>query len=161
MDRPWKRTFLGYTFTTHHKPKPKVSPKSLKRLMERLRPVLRRGRGRSLAAVIKELNPILRGWVAYYRMSGVKAGFEKLDAWIRRKLRCIVWRQWKTPRTRFKKLLEHGANRARAAAGAWNGRGPWRNAGAPHMNLVRPNSWFRDMGLVNLVDEHRRLARST
>jgi RNA-directed DNA polymerase len=161
VDRPWKRTFLGYSFTNHHKPKPKVAPKSFKRLKDRLQPVLQRGRGRSLAMVIKELNPILRGWVAYYRMSGVKAGFDELDAWIRRKLRCIVWRQWKTPRTRFEKLQEHGANRARAAAAAWNGRGPWWNAGAAHMNLVRPTRWFRDMGLVSLVEEHRRLARST
>ena len=160
VDRPWRRVFLGYSFTSHHKPKPKVAPKSLKRLKDRLRPMLRRGRGRSLAQVVKDLNPVLRGWVAYYRMSGVKAGFESLDAWIRRKLRCIVWRQWKTPRTRFNKLQEHGANRTRAAAAAWNGRGPWWNAGASHMNLVRPNRWFRDMGLVSLLDEYRRLERS-
>lgn len=161
VDRPWRRTFLGYSFTHHHKPKPKVAPKSLKRLKARLGPVLRRGRGRSLAHVIEELNPILRGWVAYYRMSGVKAGFEKLDTWIRRKLRCIVWRQWKTSRTRFNKLQEHGVNRNRAAKAAWNGRGPWWNAGASHMNLVRPTRWFRDMGLVSLLEEHRRLKRST
>lgn len=103
---------------------------------------------------------MLRGWVAYYRMSVVKAGLEMLDAWIRRKLRCIVWRQWKTSRTRFNKLQEHGANRKRAAAAAWNGRGPWWNAGASHMNLVRPTRWFRDLGLVSLLDEYRRLERS-
>ena len=160
VDRPWKRSFLGYSFTNHYKPKPKVAPKSFKRLKARLQPVLRRGRGQSPAHVIEALNLILRGWAAYYRMSGVKAGFAEMDAWIRRKLRCIVWRQWKTPRTRFNKLQEHGANRARAAAAAWNGRGPWRNAGAAHMNLVRPNGWFRDLGLVSLLEEHRRLARS-
>jgi len=132
--RPWSRSFLGYTVTTHRQPKLKVSPESVKRLKEKLRTLLRRGRGRRLGTVCEDLSPIIRGWVAYYRLSEVKASFEMLDKWLRRKLRAILWRQWKKPWTRVKKLVKRGIARERARISAGNGRGPWWNARASHMN---------------------------
>ena len=104
------------------------------RLKDRLREVFRRGRGRSLATVIDRATPILRGWIAYFRLSQVKGVFEELDGWLRRKLRVILWRQWKWPRTRIRKLLQRGLDRHWAWRSAMNGRGPWWNAGANHMN---------------------------
>ena len=101
---------------------------------------------------------MIRGWVAYFRLSEVKVGFEALGAWIRRKLRCILWRQWKRPRTRAKKLLALGLDRARANASAGNGRGPWCNAGASHMNHAVQISMLLRQGLLSLLDEHRRVA---
>lgn len=159
--RPWERKFLGYSVTVHREPRLKVSPKSALRLKGKLRPILRRGRGRNLGGVIKELNPVLRGWVAYYRLATVKVSFEDLDQWVRRKLRCILWRQWKRPKTRFKELRKRGLDAARAKASAGNGRGPWWNAGASHMNAAIKNADLRRMGLVSLLDEHARLARSS
>ena len=156
--RPWTRSFLGYTVTTHRQPKLKVAPTSVKRLKEKLRTLFRRGRGRSLYHVCRELGPIIRGWVAYYRLSEVKASFETLDKWLRRKLRCILWRQWKNPRTRAKKLVKRGIERVRAYASAFNGRGPWWNAGGSHMNQAIPTSYLRGTGLLSLIDEHRRRA---
>jgi RNA-directed DNA polymerase len=158
--RPWQRKFLGYTVTSNTKPKLKVAPESLRRLRSKLRPVWRRGRGRNLANTIAELNPILRGWVAYYRMVDTKGDFEKLDAWARRKLRAILWRQWKRPSTRLQKLHQRGVDAGRAYAGAMNSRGPWSNAGSSHMNQAVPNEALRQQGLVSLLEEHRRLARS-
>jgi RNA-directed DNA polymerase len=159
--RPWERKFLGYTVTVHREPKLKVAPQSVKRLRGKLRPILRRGRGRNLVGVVEELNLVVRGWVAYFRMVGVKASFEELDAWVRRKLRAILWRQWKRPRTRLRELRRRGLDEARAAASAYNGRGPWWNAGASHMNEAVPTAALRRMGLVSFVDEHRRLARAS
>lgn len=101
---------------------------------------------------------MLRGWVAYFRLVEVRGSLEELDAWIRRKLRCILWRQWKRPRTRLAKLRRHGLDPTRAAVSAYNGRGPWWNAGASHMNQAVPTSMLCRMGLVSLLDEHRRLA---
>ncbi len=158
VDRPWKRQFLGYTVTHHLKPKLKVSPKSVRRLKAKLRILFRRGRGRNLTRTCRELSLQLRGWVAYYRMAEVTTSFEELDAWIRRKLRCILWRQWKRPRTRARKLIRSGLAVANARRSAWNGRGPWWNAGASHMNQAVPNLTLRCMGLVSLFNEHRRLA---
>jgi RNA-directed DNA polymerase len=130
----------------------------VKRLKDKLRPMLRAGRGRSLARVCRELGPVLRGWVAYYRLSGVKAAFEALDEWLRRKLRCIVWRQWRRARTCFKELCRAGLDQKRAAASAYNGHGPWWNAGASHMNQALPTRTLRKLGLLCLLEEHRRLA---
>ncbi len=114
VERPWKRTFLGYSMTHHHKARLKVAAPSVARLKDKLREVFRRGRGRSLAKVIEEITPILRGWTAYFRLAEVKGGFEDLDGWVRRKLRVILWRQWKRPRTRARKLMQ---TRTRQGAG--------------------------------------------
>jgi len=157
VDRPWKRKFLGYTNTTNRKPKLKPDPKSVKRLKMKLKDLFRRGRGWSLARTIRELNPILRGWGHYFRLADVEGVFEELDSWIRRRLRVLIWRQWKRPRTRFNELRKRGLDEARAATSAYNGFGPWWNAGASHMNQAVPISTLNPMGLVNLLDQHRRL----
>ncbi len=157
--RPWNRTFLGYTVTSNRQPKLKVAPQSVKRLKAKLRPTLRRGRGQSLGRVVESLIPVLRGWVAYYKLAEVKASFERLDQWLRRKLRCILWRQWKRRRTQFKELCRRGLDHERARRSAWNGRGPWYNAAASHMNQAVPISELRGLGLISLMEEHRRLTR--
>jgi len=158
VDRPWNRKFLGYTMTSHHRTKLKVSPQSVKRAKAHIKEIVRKGRGRSLPKVIGEITPFLRGWVAYFRLSQVKNIFEELDKWIRRKLRCILWRQWKKPRTRAGKMIRLGVERARALASASNGRGPWWNAGASHMNAAVTVKWLDQRGLTSLLAEHQRLA---
>jgi len=160
VDRPWKRKFLGYTFTMHFQPKLKVAPQSVKRLKEKLRAMFRRGRGRNLAGFLKELRPVLTGWVSYYRKSEVRVTFEQLDQWIRRKLRAILWRQWKRPRTRVKELMCRGLAEATACISAYNGRGPWWNAGASHMNRAVPTRYLREQGLVILQETQQRLERT-
>ncbi len=161
VDRPWKRKFLGYGTTAGRKPKLKPDRKSVKRLKSKLRTLFRRGRGRSLARTVEELNPILRGWVNYYRLAEVKGVFEELDQWTRRRLRLILWRQWKHPRTRFKKLRKRGLDCDRAKRSAYNGRGPWWNAGARHMNQAVPTSTLVRIGLVSLLQQHRRLVSAS
>jgi hypothetical protein len=91
----------------------------------------------------------------------IRASFEMLDMWLRRKLRCILWRQWKRAPTRMKELRRRGLSEERAAVSAYNGYGPWWNAGASHMNQAVPTAVFRRLGLVSFIEEHRRLARST
>jgi RNA-directed DNA polymerase len=156
VDRPWNRKFLGYTMTSHQSPKLKVSPKSIKRAKARVKEIARKGRGRSLPKVIVDMTTYLRGWVSYFRMSQVRIAFEELDQWIRRKLRCTLWRQWKKPRTRAKKLIQLGIEKARAFTSAYNGRGAWWNAGASHMNAAVTAKWLQQQGLMSLLAEHRR-----
>lgn len=158
VDRPWKRKFLGYTVSFHRHPKLKVAPESVKRLKAKIRPLFRTGRGCSLRQTLEKLAPLLRGWAAYFRLSEVKASLESLDQWLRRKLRCLLWRQWRRPRTRAREMIRRGLERARAWTSAFNGHGPWWNAGASHMNQAVPTGELRRLGLVSLIDEHRRLA---
>ena len=159
--RPWERKFLGYSVTTNRTPRLKVAPESVKRLKEKLQLVFRRGRGRRLDRVIEELNPVIRGWVAYFRMSDVRKSFEELDGWSGRKLRCLLWRQWKRPWTRRARLIARGLSEEQASVSAYNGHGPWWNAGASHMNQAIPTHYLRAHGLLSFLEEHRRLACST
>jgi RNA-directed DNA polymerase len=161
VDRPWNRKFLGYTVTPHYQPKLKVSPQSVSRLKDKLREMFRRGRGRSLRRVLEDLRPVLRGWVSYYRKSQIRITFEELDQWMRRKLRAILWRQWKRPWTRARELIRRGLARARAWTSATNGHGPWWNAGASHMNQAVPTRYLHQLGLVSLITESQRLQRLT
>jgi RNA-directed DNA polymerase len=157
VGRPWERKFLGYSVWMNRTPKLKVSPQSIKRLKEHLQTLLQKGRGRNLETVIGDLSRIIRGWVAYFRFVEVTAGFEMLDQWVRRKLRVILWRQWKNPKTRLKKLRGLGLDQERALRSAWNGRGPWWNAGASHMNEAVSTRLLRAWGLVSFLEEHGRL----
>ncbi len=155
--RPWDRKFLGYSMTFHKQPRLKVAPAVVDRMKAKLREQFRMGRGRSIRRVIEELTPVLRGWVKYFRLAEVKGIFEELDGWVRRKLRCILWRQWKRTYTRAKNLMKHGLDKDRALQSAMNGRGPWWNSGASHMNQCFPKRFFDRLGLVSLLTQLRRL----
>jgi len=155
--RPWERKFLGYSVTWHRFPRLKVSPESVKRFKAALRPAFRAGRGRRLDIVIRDLTPKLRGWIAYFRLAEVKGLFDELDQWIRRKMRALLWRRWKHWKTRIKELIRRGLSPPRAVRSATNGRGPWWNAGARHMNRAVPTAELRQHGLISLLAEHQRL----
>ena len=131
--RPWARKFLGYSFTVHRGGRLRVAPESVQRVTTRIRELLRSGRGRSLAHTIETLNPQLRSSINYFQLTQSKSVLEELDGWVRRRLRCLLWRQWKRPRTRERKLLALGPDAERAWCSAMNGRSPWWNAGAHHM----------------------------
>ncbi len=158
VGRPWQRKFLGYSMTMHKQPRLKVAPASVHRLKSKLRAEFRRGRGRNLGRFITEdLKPLLKGWINYFRLAETKKIFDELDGWIRRKLRNILWRQWKRPWTRARKLMKLGLDEARAWRSAKNERGPWWNSGASHINQALPGKFFDNLGLVNLQNELRRL----
>lgn len=154
--RPWKRKFLGYSFTWHHKARLKIADGSLKRLKDKVREIVVGNASRNLDDAINELNPVLRGWTSYFRLTEVKGVLQDLDGWIRRKLRCLLWRQWKRPATRRKRLQARGLDDQRAWKSAVNGRGPWWNAGASHMNAAYPKSFFDVLGLVSLLETRQR-----
>jgi len=154
VDRPWNRTFLGYTFTSEKRCRVRVAVKSVKRFRSHLKGLFRMGRGRNLSRFIREdLNPVLRGWMNYFILTEIKGVADRLDQWIRRRLRLILWRQWKRPWTRFKKLRQLGISEKRAAASAFNGHGPWYNSGASHMNKALPQRYFDSLGLYSLLNK--------
>ena len=152
IGRPWKLKFLSYSMTSDGKPRLKVSEQAVKRLQMSLREIFRKMAGHSISKTIEKLSPKLRGWVNYFKLAEVKNTFEELDGWIRRKLRCSLWRQWKRTHTRVKNLVQRGLTEARAWQSAGNGRGPWWNAGASHMNEAFKKAYFDKMGLVSLLD---------
>lgn len=157
--RPWERKFLGYSLTWHRDARVRIADSSLKRLRGAIREQMRAGRGRSLAATVATLNPVLRGWMAYFRLTEVKGVLQELDGWLRRRLRCLLWRHGKRVHAHARMLMKRGLTEERAWRSATNGRGAWWNAGASHMHAAFPKAFFDSLGLVSLVDAHQRFQR--
>lgn len=153
VERPWKRKFLGFSLTNQKQSRIRVAPESVRKFKEAIRVHLGKGRGENTATTLKKLQPKLRGWAGYFSIAQTRAVFEELDQWIRRKLRSIEWRKWKRPRTRYKRLKALGLAQSKAKISAFNGRGPWWNAGASHMNAALPTAYFRKLGLISLLEE--------
>jgi RNA-directed DNA polymerase len=158
VGRPADRKFLGYTvISSDDRAYLKVAPAVVKRFRGDLRAVFRRGRGRSIGRIIEELNPKLRGWMAYFRHIRGARVLDELDGWIRRHLRQIVWLQWKRSFTRAMNLMRLGLSEKRAWNTAQNGRGSWWSAGSQYLNQALPVRLFARLGLISLVSYYHRL----
>ncbi len=154
VDRPSRRTFLGYSFTAHKEPRLRIPKETIQRFKSKCKQLFRQGRGRNLGKFINEdLNPVIQGWINYFGQAEVKGFAEELDGWIRRRLRLILWRQWKRSKTRYRKLLSAGLSLERAKTSSANGRGPWWNSGASHMNDAFRKKFFDNHGLVCMLDK--------
>lgn len=156
-----RRKFLGYAMTFDKDARLKPAAIAVERFKGKVRALFRQGRGRNVERFITDdLNTLLRGWADYFRLSQVKVVFVELDEWIRRKLRCLIWRQWKRPRTRYRKLLTMGIPEETAWKSANNGRGPWWNSVHAHMTTAFPNRYFDRVGLISLRQRVLRTAKA-
>ena len=160
VDRPWKRKFLGFSFTWHRQPKIRVSPKSLKRFKDKVRILTKRSRGQSMEERLEKLNAYLRGWSGYYRRAETRSVFAELDEWIRRRLRMCLLKQWKKSKTKRRKLVGLGIPEDWARNISGSRKGYWRLALTPQMNKALGLAYWRDQGLVSLVERYD-LLRST
>ena len=148
--RPVKRKFLGFSFTKGKQPRRRSAPQSRTRFRSRVRELTRRTRGRSLAQVIEELNVYLVGWRGYFGFCETPSVLRELDQWTRRRLRAIVWKQWKSGPTRFAKLRRRGVGPVLAAKAASSPRGPWRLSNSPALAMALPNALFKSLGLATV-----------
>jgi len=157
----WICDYLGYGMSWHQQPRLRIATLSLRRLRDRLKELLRGARGRKISNVIERINPVLRGWAGYFKLTQGKRALETIDGWVRHKLRCVLWRQWKRPLTRARNLIRLGLDEARAWKSATNGMGAWWNSGAPHVNHALPKKLWDGLGLVSILDTINRLSRIT
>ncbi len=151
--RPWKRTFLGFTFIkVHGVMRIHIPDSSLDKFRHKVKVLLHKGRGRNVSRFIREgLNPLLRGWLNYFRPGMSKRILRQLDFWIRRRMRCLIWRQWKRPATRIRKLLSLGCSEEQSRTG-WTRRGPWPCAGMPALKQTLDPAYFRKLHLFGLLE---------
>ena len=149
--RPWERKFLGFSFTAKEPQRRRIAPRSIVRFKERVRELTRRTRGVSLQGMVEELNVYLRGWHGYFRFCQTPSVLVDLDSWIRRKLRCVIWKQWNRGRTRYQELRKRGVNAALAAKTAGSPHGPWRLSHSPGLCVAFPNAYFDGIGLFRLA----------
>lgn len=156
MGRPWGRKLLGFTFTNHKKPKRRIAPTALKKVKDRIRKFTSRNRGGSLAQIGEELASYLRGWISYYSYCETPTVLQDLEKWMRRKLRCLIWKRWRRGTTRYKRLRQLGLTWAEAREVARDrARGPWRMSQHILINKALTVANFRLLGLPNLVKAMR------
>ncbi len=148
VGRPQDRKFLGYSFTGgRHPNRRKIAPESLKRFKIRIRQLTRRTWSISLEDRLERLGRYLMGWRGYYGFCETTSVLRDLDSWIRRRLRCVVWTQWKRYRTRKRELIKLGLSESLAHNTAWSAKGPWRNSHTPGLNVVLNKDYFMEQGL--------------
>jgi RNA-directed DNA polymerase len=149
--KPQVRKFLGFSFTSGKELKRKIAPKALDRFKARVREITLGSRGRSMEQVMEELARYLKGWRAYYGFCETSAVLRHLDSWIRRRVRCAFWQQWKTGRKRYAELVRRGVSEEAAAKTAGSRRGPWRVSQSPALNQALSNAHLTWLGLPSLV----------
>src|ERR1700740_1703210 len=149
--RPQERKFLGFSFTYGAKPKRRIAPKALLRCKQRVRELTQRTLGISLEQMTKELTSYLRGWRSYFGYSQTPSVLERLDHWIRRRLRSVIWKQWKRSKVRFVKLRQRNIRPALAAQTAGSPHGPWRLANSPALQSALPIAYFDSLGLSRVL----------
>ena len=149
VDKPSKRKFLGYSFTNETNPRMRIAPKSLKRLKERIREITKRNRGISLMLMVKELMEYVRGWMGYYRYCQTPSTLEQLSSWIRRRMRCYIWKQWKTFANRAAMLIKRGVSEKAAYSTAMR-PGLWVTSHSEGLQVAFPNSYLISIGVCPL-----------
>ena len=148
--RPKERKFLGFSFSHNKEPKRRIAPKALMRCKQRIREMTRRTRGISLEQMLKELTAYLRGWKSYFGCCQTPSLLKALDEWIRRRLRSMIWKQWKRVKQRYAQLRHLGIGRDLAAQTAGSPHGPWHLANSPALSIALPLAYFDSVGLPRL-----------
>ena len=146
VGRPWERQFLGFTFSKRLNRK--ISSKSIKRFKDRIREITCRVRGRRVEVIVKELRRFMLGWQAYFDITEVRSILKELDSWMRRRLRCYLWKQW--GRRGYRELLKRGVSRDLAWNTAKSAHGPWRLSRSPGLAFALPAKYFASLGLPRL-----------
>ena len=151
VDRPENRSFLGFSFSGGKSAnRRKIAAKALGRFKARVKELTRRNQGRSLGQVITALDQYLRGWIGYFGFCQTSSVLRDLDSWIRHRLRCLQWKQWKKYRRRRAELIKRGVSSALASTTAFSGRGPWFISHTPGVRMALNNQFFDQMGLIRL-----------
>lgn len=149
---PWERKFLGFTFEKEEPGKIAIHESRVKRLKDKIRGLTKKMRGNNLTDSIRKfIMPITRGWANYFGIAEERGIFESLDGWIRRKIRGILWRQWKKPKARLKKLIVLGIKEHTARKHAYSSKGPWRMARTYCMHKGLSNSVIESMGYIPMM----------
>lgn len=151
VDEPQKRKFLGFTFTAGRSAnRRKIAPESLRRFKARVRQLTRRNWSISMEERVRRLRIYLTGWRGYFRFCETATVLRDLDSWIRHRLRCVQWKQWKVYRRRKAELIRLGVGRELAHTTAWSAKGPWRISHTPGVRIALNNRYFDALGLPRL-----------
>jgi RNA-directed DNA polymerase len=150
VTQPGYTKYLGFGFTiSKTNPKIRIHSKSLRRFRERVRAITVRTRGRKLQHVVADLNEYIRGWWGYFSHGEARSCLGVLNAWVIRRLRAYIWKQWKNRRTRVRELIQRGVSLYWAAQVGTTRKGPWRLSKNTTVAKALPDAYFiKTLGLV-------------
>ena len=157
VDRPWKRKFLGFSFTSHKEPKVRIAKESLKRMKNKVREITSRKMPYPMEYRIQKLNQYLMGWCGYFALADTKSIFLELDKWIRRRLRMCLWKNWKKPKTKIRNLIQLGVPQWQAYEWGNTRKSYWRISNSPILHRTLGNSYWRNQGLKSLEARYENL----
>ena len=157
VDRPWKRKFLGFSFTYHKEPKVRIAKESLKRMKNKVREITSRKMPYPMEYRIQKLNQYLMGWCGYFALADTKSIFLELDKWIRRRLRMCLWKNWKKPKTKIRNLIQLGVPQWQAYEWGNTRKSYWRISNSPILHRTLGNSYWRNQGLKSLEARYENL----
>lgn len=161
VDRPWKRKFLGFSFTWEKNTRIRIASKSIERLKEKVRQITSRSNGLGVDTKVSQLAQYLRGWMGYFALADTPTILSKIDEWIRRRLRMCLLKEWKKPKTRRRKLVGLGIPMEWAKQISSSRKGYWRLANTPQINKALGLAYWREQGLVSLIERYREIRPTT
>ena len=140
--------YLGYSFYAARGGEVRlcVHAKSVAKLKDNVREALSRSNGRSYGWRMRRLREIVNGWVGYFRLADMRGRLRDLDQWLRRKIRCLYWKNWKRVRTRYRELKKLGMSHDTARAWSCSRKGYWRVAGSGILDRALRNAKLEEMG---------------
>ena len=160
MDRPWRRKFLGFSFTPSKEPKIRIARESIRRMKQRIRTMTSRSKPIPMPERIEQLNQYILGWCGYFSLAETPSVFKELDGWIRRRLRMCQWKEWKLPRTRVRKLQSLGVPKQKAYEWGNTRKKYWRVVASPILHKALGNSYWESQGLKSLYQRYESLRQT-
>lgn len=133
----------------------RIARKSLERVKGRIRQMTRRSQGRSWHEIKARLEAYIRGWVSYYALADAKGHMTQLDEWLRRRMRQLAWKQWKTPKNRRQNLRSRGVSEYWAKRVGGSSLGPWRLSMSPPVQQALSNAYWKKVGLPSFKTQYQ------
>jgi len=154
VDRPWKRKFLGFSFTSGKEPKIRLAKQSLDRVRAKIKELTSRSKPIPIEQRVKKLAQYLTGWCGYFALADTHTPFQDLDKWLRRRLRMCMWKQWKKPKTKVRNLIALGVGKGKAFEWGNTRKAYWRVACSPILQRTLDNQYWSSLGLCSLEERY-------
>ncbi|HAQ19048.1 MAG TPA: group II intron reverse transcriptase/maturase [Prolixibacteraceae bacterium] len=161
VDSPTKRKFLGFSFYySKGAVNVKLHSKTLDRIKTKVKTYTKRSNGKSIEERITDLDLLIKGWVNYYKLADMRKHCQRLDEWMRRRLRMCIWKQWKKIGCRHKNLVKLGINYFKAWEYANTRKGYWHTSNSPILACSLTNAYFKDHGLFSFTEVYNNALNS-
>jgi RNA-directed DNA polymerase len=141
--------YLGFSFKGR-RGKIQVSEKSTRKFKHHIRELTGRSRGISMDHRLSRLRSYVRGWMGYFGLAAQLKLFDRLDQWLRHRIRDCYWKQWRGPKRRREMLIRLGVPRRQAIRHARSRKGPWHMAKTIASGVGLTNAWLGEQGLFSL-----------